>query len=71
MVGGKEAYLIAADVNGNFFLHHCDGSVRYWVHSKRSDVVVSKSVKDFARSLREDHNNTLSWWKKRDDPPSA
>jgi hypothetical protein len=61
---GKAASIIAVDVNGNFFLLHCDGSVRYWEHSKRSDVVVAKSVEEFARRLREDHNDTLSWWKK-------
>lgn len=63
---GKEATIIGADVNGNFFLRHCDGSVRYWDHSKRSDVVVAKSVKEFASGLREDHNDTLSWWRKAD-----
>lgn len=63
---GKEASIIGADVNGNFFLRHSDGSVRYWEHTKRSALVVAKSVKEFASRLREDHNRTLSWWKKGD-----
>jgi hypothetical protein len=68
---GKEVSIIAADVDGNFFLGHCDGSVRFWEHSKRSDVVVAKSVKEFASGLREDRNDTLSWWKRGGERPSA
>ncbi len=44
---GKEAYLIAVDVDGNFFLRHCDGSVRYWNHKTQTDTTVSKSLKEF------------------------
>jgi hypothetical protein len=54
------------DVNGNFFLGCSDGSVRYWDHPTRTGVVVAKSVKEFVSGLREDHNDTLSWWKKRE-----
>ncbi len=51
---GKEVYLMGVDLNGNFFLRHCDGSVRYWDHAKQADEVVSSSVKDFVNHLRED-----------------
>ena len=61
---GKSASIIAADVDGNFFLHHCDGSVRYYVHFQKSEKVVTKSFKDFVAALREDHNGSIEWWKK-------
>lgn len=48
---GKEAYIIGADLDGNFFLRHCDGSVRYWEHKKQSDSVIAPSVTDFLRQL--------------------
>lgn len=57
---GKEVTIIGADVNGNFFLRHSNGSVLYWEHSKRSFVVVAKSVKEFASGLRMERNDTLS-----------
>ena len=60
---GKSANIIGSDVDGNFFLRHCDGSIRYWEHAKQSDTVVAKSVKEFVGRLREDQNDTLSWWK--------
>ena len=63
---GKQVTIIGADVDGNFFLRHSDGSVRYWEHSKKSEAVVAKSVKEFTASLREDINDTLSWWKQND-----
>ena len=61
---GKSVNIIGADVNGNFFLRHCDGSVRYWEHLKQSEQVVAKSEKEFLSKLREDINDSLSWWKK-------
>ncbi|MGN7437244.1 MAG: hypothetical protein ACTHOO_01275 [Alcanivorax sp.] len=48
---GKEVYLIAVDVDGNFFLRHCDGSVRYWDHKTQTDVTVSKSLKEFVKLI--------------------
>ena len=48
---GKEAYLLGVDLSGNFFLRHCDGSVRYWDHSKQEDVVIAKSVREFCSEL--------------------
>ncbi len=62
---GKEVYILGADVDGNFFLNHCDGSVRYWEHAKQSGTIVAKSEKEFLAALREDENDTLSWWKKK------
>ncbi|HKE95391.1 MAG TPA: hypothetical protein VKB34_13850, partial [Povalibacter sp.] len=59
---GKEVRIVAADVDGNFFLRHSDGSVRYWVHAKKSESMVAKSVKEFASMLREDTNGSLEWW---------
>jgi hypothetical protein len=63
---GKQVTIIGVDVDGNFFLRHSDGSVRYWEHSKKSDSVVAKSVKEFASKLREDTNGSLQWWKSND-----
>lgn len=48
---GKEAYLLGADLNGNFFLRHCDGSVRYWDHSLQKDEIIAKSVREFVSAL--------------------
>lgn len=45
---GKEVCIIGADLDGNFYLRHCDGSVRLWVHPRQSDEVVAPSVKEFA-----------------------
>ncbi len=50
---GKEAYLIAVDVDGNFFLRHCDGSVRYWNHKTQTDTNASKSLKEFVSLISE------------------
>jgi hypothetical protein len=47
----KEAYIIGVDVDGNFFLRHCDGSVRYWDHKTQSDFVIAPSVRDFVGLL--------------------
>jgi hypothetical protein len=44
---GKEVYVIGGDVDGNFFLRHCDGTVRLWDHRKQSDTIIAKSVRDF------------------------
>lgn len=49
---GKEACIIGADEQGNFFLRHCDGSVRFWEHAKHADVVVAKSVRDFVAMIQ-------------------
>ncbi|HEY3301380.1 MAG TPA: hypothetical protein VGJ90_11455 [Methylophilaceae bacterium] len=48
---GKQVCIIGADINGNFFLRHSDGSVRYWEHKSNSDKVISKSVKDFINNI--------------------
>jgi len=48
---GKEVSIIAVDVNGNFFLRHCDGSVRYWNHQIKTDELVSPSVKSFISNI--------------------
>lgn len=53
---GKEVCLIAADLTGNFFLRHCDGSIRYWDHSSQTEITVSPSVKDFVSRLEYDAN---------------
>lgn len=58
---GKEASIIGADVDGNFFLRCSDGGVRYWRHADQSEVLVAKSVKEFASGLRGDPSGTLSW----------
>ncbi len=50
---GKEASIIGADLEGNFFLRHCDGTVHYWQHRERSDRVVAKSVREFLQHVVE------------------
>ncbi len=50
---GKEASIIGADLQGNFLLRHCDGTVRYWDHQKQADEVLSPSVRDFVSTLVE------------------
>ena len=50
---GKEVCVIGADLDGNFFLRHCDGTVRYWQHRTQEDVVVAKSVREFAQHIGE------------------
>jgi hypothetical protein len=48
---GKEVCVVGADIDGNFFLRHCDGSIRYWDHRLQKDVIVAKSQQDFARLI--------------------
>lgn len=48
---GKAVSLIGVEENGNFFLRHCDGTVRYWDHSKQDDEIIAKSVRDFVAAL--------------------
>src|SRR5262245_35669460 len=50
---GKEACVIGADLDGNFFLRHCDGSVRLWDHHSRSDSIVAPSVREFLSRIEE------------------
>jgi hypothetical protein len=49
---GKEAYIIGSDLDGNFFLRHCDGSVRFWDHGAQADTVIAPSVREFFRRLQ-------------------
>ena len=51
---GKQAHIIAVDVEGNFFLRQSSGAVKYWRHKTKSLEDVTISVKDFVASLRED-----------------
>ena len=60
---GKSVAIVGVDVDGNFFLRHTDGSVRFWEHSKKAETKVAKSVSEFCSKLREDSNDSLSWWK--------
>ena len=50
---GKEVCVIGADVDGNFFLRHCDGSVRLWDHKSQSDSIVAQSVREFISRIEE------------------
>jgi hypothetical protein len=50
---GKEVCIIGADIDGNFFLRHCDGTVRYWDHQIQTDEVIAPSVRDFVARLAE------------------
>jgi hypothetical protein len=49
----REASIIGADVDGNFFLRHCDGSVRYWEHKAQADTTIAPSVREFLCKLVE------------------
>ncbi|MES2933105.1 MAG: hypothetical protein V4805_06425 [Pseudomonadota bacterium] len=53
----KQASIIGADIDGNFFLNHCDGSVRYWDHKTQANIVVARSVREFARLIKEGNEN--------------
>ncbi len=48
---GKEVSVVGADTSGNFFLRHCDGSIRYWDHQSQTDLVVAKSPLEFTRLI--------------------
>ena len=48
---GKEVSVIGVDLEGNFILGHCDGSVRYWQHSLQADTVLASSVDEFLRMI--------------------
>jgi hypothetical protein len=50
---GKEASVIGADLQGNFFLRHCDGWVRYWDHALGTDTIIAPSVREFVSNLQE------------------
>jgi hypothetical protein len=47
----KEASIIGTDLDSNFFLRHCDGTVRLWHHGAQMDYVLFPSVRAFVRSL--------------------
>jgi len=47
----KEATVIGVDIDGNFFLRHCDGSVMYWEHKFQSATVIAPSVNEFLIKL--------------------
>ena len=49
---GKEVYVIGADLDGNFFLRHCDGSIRHWDHRLQKDVIIAKSAREFASLIK-------------------
>jgi hypothetical protein len=43
----KEACIIGADTDGNFYIRVCDGTVRFWDHKKQADEIIAKSTKEF------------------------
>jgi hypothetical protein len=49
----KQVSIIGADLDGNFFLRHSDGSVRYWDHRLQADLIVAPSVREFCQRLVE------------------
>lgn len=49
---GKQVTLIGADVDGNFFLRHSDGTVRYWDHREQTDTVIARSVREFVMGIK-------------------
>jgi hypothetical protein len=48
---GKEASIIGGDEHGNYVLRHCDGSVRFWEHSRGADEILAPSVRSFFDQL--------------------
>ena len=50
---GKEVCVIGADLDGNFFLRHCDGTVRLWEQQLQRDSVLAPSVRDFVRMIED------------------
>jgi hypothetical protein len=50
---GKEVCVIGVDLNGNFLLRHCDGTVRYWDHQSSTERTVASSVKAFVAGISE------------------
>src|SRR4051812_54400 len=50
---GKSVSVIGAALNGDFFLRHCDGSVRLWEHNSKSDTIVAPSVREFVLRIEE------------------
>ena len=50
---GKEVCIIGADLDGNFFLRHCDGTVHLWEHQLQRDTVLAPSVRDFVERIVE------------------
>jgi hypothetical protein len=55
----KQASIIGVDLEGNFFLRHCDGSVRYWDHKAQANVILAPSVRDFARQMKEGEGDAV------------
>lgn len=49
----KDVSIIGVDLDGNFFLRHCDGGVRYWDHKTQTDTIIAKSVREFFNKLVE------------------
>ncbi len=50
---GKEVCVIGVALSGDFFLRHCDGSVRLWEHNSQSDGVIAPSVREFVLGIEE------------------
>jgi imidazolonepropionase len=48
---GKEVCIIGADADGNFFLRHPDGSVRFWEHHSQTETVIANSIKAFLAAI--------------------
>jgi hypothetical protein len=51
---GKEVCVVGADTSGNFFLRHCDGSIRYWDHHQQKDIIAAKSALEFASLITDE-----------------
>ena len=52
---GKQVSIIGSDINGNFFLRHCDGTVRLWNHKEQKDIIISPSVRDFIEGIEDSY----------------
>ena len=47
----KQSSIIGADLDGNFFLRHCDGGVRHWDHKAQTDTTIARSPQEFLSKL--------------------
>jgi hypothetical protein len=53
---GKSASVVGADINGNFFLHHCSGTVLFWDHVAKEETLIANSLMEFLNGLQFDES---------------
>lgn len=53
---GKQSYVVGADIDGNFFIHHCSDKVLFWNHTAQEKKEIANSLKEFLNGLQFDEN---------------